>query len=35
MYGQSASQAREEFDELFGKAFAREYDRFISELHSK
>ncbi len=35
MYGQSASQAREEFDELFGKAFAREYDRFISELHPK
>jgi type VI secretion system FHA domain protein len=35
MYGQSASQAREEFDELFGKAFAREYDRFISELQSK
>jgi type VI secretion system FHA domain protein len=35
MYGQSASQAREEFDDLFGKAFAREYDRFVSELSSK
>lgn len=35
MYGQSASQAREEFDDLFGKAFAREYDRFVAELSSK
>jgi type VI secretion system FHA domain protein len=35
MYGQSASQAKDDFDDLFGKAFAREYDRFVAELSVK
>jgi type VI secretion system FHA domain protein len=34
LFGQLAHEAEEDFDELFGKAFVREYERYVSQLNA-